>query len=153
MYGTMKVQYHEGTMEALYRTLEMHIAHASPLLPPCFTSQCIVDTISYAIPLLTWQCYYCVQSQSAVSAAWTPAPPAGALLLLGPQEFFDGEIRKLGVEKSYFPMFVSERVLTAGEGPHRGFRARGQLPHCGAGVVQCAPPTAPLLGLTHGFPA
>ena len=27
------------------------------------------------------------------------------------KEFFDGEIKKMGVENSYFPMFVPQRVL------------------------------------------
>eukprot|EP00270_Netrium_digitus_P005212 TRINITY_DN1682_c0_g1_i1.p1 TRINITY_DN1682_c0_g1~~TRINITY_DN1682_c0_g1_i1.p1 ORF type:complete len:547 (-),score=204.72 TRINITY_DN1682_c0_g1_i1:210-1850(-) len=37
------------------------------------------------------------------------------------KEFFDKEIRALGVENSYFPMFVSERALTAEKDHVEGF--------------------------------
>eukprot|EP00823_Brevimastigomonas_motovehiculus_P005731 TRINITY_DN4273_c0_g1_i1.p1 TRINITY_DN4273_c0_g1~~TRINITY_DN4273_c0_g1_i1.p1 ORF type:complete len:755 (-),score=273.91 TRINITY_DN4273_c0_g1_i1:166-2430(-) len=37
------------------------------------------------------------------------------------QQFFDTEIKKLGVENSYFPLFVSKRALTAEEDHVAGF--------------------------------
>lgn len=37
------------------------------------------------------------------------------------KDFFDGEIKKLGVQNSYFPMFVSERALTAEASHIEGF--------------------------------
>ena len=33
------------------------------------------------------------------------------------RDFFDREIKQLGVQNAYFPLFVSERALTAGSRP------------------------------------
>lgn len=37
------------------------------------------------------------------------------------KDFFDGEIKKLGVENAYFPLFVSKKALTTEENHIEGF--------------------------------
>lgn len=48
-------------------------------------------------------------------------PMAGSVA--GSQDYFDGEIKKLGVENCYFPLLVSERALTAEKDHVEGFAA------------------------------
>lgn len=43
------------------------------------------------------------------------------------QDFFDGEIKKLGVQNAYFPLFVPERALTKEKDHVEGFAAEVSL--------------------------
>jgi hypothetical protein len=56
---------------------------------------------------------------------WTPTVeiPRMSLVLTwaGLQDFFDKEIKKMGIENTYFPLFVSEKALTKEKDHVEGF--------------------------------
>ncbi len=45
------------------------------------------------------------------------------------QDFFDKEIKKMGIENTYFPLFVSEKALTKEKNHVEGFAPEVYFPH------------------------
>jgi prolyl-tRNA synthetase len=44
------------------------------------------------------------------------------------QDFFDKEIKKMGIENTYFPLFVSEKALTKEKNHVEGFAPEVYFP-------------------------
>lgn len=68
------------------------------------------------------------------------------------KDYFDAEIKKLGVENAYFPLFVSEKALTAEKDHVEGFAPEARRRSCSLALAHAANQATHVSLTTHATP-